>query len=322
MYTFIINPASRSGLGLKVWERLEPVLKRKGVDYKAFKTGYQRHATRLVREITGDGQEHTIIVLGGDGTVNEVINGIQNFTRTVLGYIPVGSGNDFSRFFHLPSDPEAALEFVLDPQAYADMNIGNIVYKDHEKRFAVSTGLGFDAAICHQAVISRLKPLLNRLHLGKLTYALIALDRLHHLKPASLTVTIDDGPPLSFKGILFAAAMNHPYEGGGFKFCPDADPCDDMLDIVVASGITPLKAVLLLPLALKGAHTGFRGIYTHACRRVVIESDAALPVHTDGEPLFLQRRMEVSLLPERLRVMVPADALNKIHTKKNRKGSL
>ncbi len=305
MYTFIINPASRSGLGRQVWESLEPVLRERGVPYKAYLTRCQRHATRLTRELTADGKPHTIVVLGGDGTVNEVIGGIQNLSNTTLGYIPVGSGNDFARFFRFPSNPKEALSLILDPPAYADMNIGNIVYSGHSKRFAVSAGLGFDAAVCHQAIISRLKPILNRLHLGKLTYALIALDRLHFLRPARITVTLDDGSARTFADTLFVTAMNHPYEGGGLKFCPDADPCDDRLDVIAVSGISRLKAILLLLLAQKAVHTKASGICIRSCRQVRIESDTALPVHTDGEPVFLQRQLDISLLPERLRVIVP-----------------
>ena len=86
MYTFIINPASRSGLGRQVWESLEPILRERGVPYRAYLTRCQRHATRLARELTADGKIHTIVVLGGDGTVNEVIGGIQNLSATTLDF--------------------------------------------------------------------------------------------------------------------------------------------------------------------------------------------------------------------------------------------
>lgn len=88
MYTFIINPASRSGLGRQVWESLEPILRERGVPYRAYLTRCQRHATRLARELTADGKIHTIVVLGGDGTVNEVIGGIQNLSATTLAISP------------------------------------------------------------------------------------------------------------------------------------------------------------------------------------------------------------------------------------------
>lgn len=316
MYTFIVNPAARSGLGRQIWHQTEAILKSQNIPYQAYLTGYQRHATQLARNITGDKKNHTLIVLGGDGTLNEVINGIVSPAHTVLGYIPIGSSNDFARFFHLPTVPEKALELILSPSAYAEMNLGVLSYKNQSRRFCVSTGLGLDAAICHQAVISRLKKFMNRIHLGKLTYALIALDRLRFLRPADLTVTCDGQTPLHFRNCMFAVVMNHPYEGGGFMFCPKADPCDDRLNLMIVSGVTKGKALLLLPLALKGAHTRCHGIYTCSCRQVTIESDLALPVHTDGEPVYLQHCLQAELLQEHLRVIIPESVHKKRQTGK------
>lgn len=257
----------------------------------------------MTRKLTSDGQEHTIIVLGGDGTINEVIGGIADLSRTTLGYIPIGSSNDFARAFSLPRNPQKALAAILSPASYSYMNVGLLFYKNRTKRFAVSAGLGFDAAICHQAVISRMKVILNRLGLGKLTYAAIAFHRLIHLRPASMQVTLDGKKTLSFSKVFFTVAMNHPYEGGGFRFCPEADPCDGLLNVMVISGISRIKALLLLPFAFKGWHTRFHGVYTYTCKEVQIESDIALPVHTDGEPVFLQHSIRACLEPEKLRVI-------------------
>lgn len=316
-YTFIVNPAARSGLGHLIWQKTESLLKAHNIPYQAHLTCYQRHATRLAREITQDKKEHTLIVLGGDGTLNETVNGIVYPSLTVLGYIPIGSGNDFARFFHLPSDPEQALELILKNHAFAFMDIGNLSFKQRSRRFCVSTGLGFDAAICHQAVISRVKKWMNRLHLGKLTYALIALDRLRFLRPADFTVTCDGQPPRSYQNCLFAVIMNHPYEGGGFQFCPKADPCDGRLDVIIVSGITKWRALLLLPLALKGRHTKCRGISVFSCRTVTVESSLPLPVHTDGEPVYLQSILQAELLTDRLRVIVP-EAFHKTEEKEKK----
>ena len=89
--------------------------------------------------------------------------------------------------------------------------------------------------------------------------------------------------------------MNLKYEGGGFNFCPAANGTDDKLDIITVSELTRLKVLCLLPTAFKGWHTRFRGITLDTCTEVTITSDRALPVHTDGEPVFLQSDIHVCL---------------------------
>lgn len=306
MYIFITNPNARSGLGGKVWSEIEKILKDRKVAYQVHFTKYQRHASRIVREITSDGEEHTIIVLGGDGTVNEVLNGIKELSKVTLGYIPIGSSNDFARYFHHPYEPERALAAILAPKKYALINVGLLTYRDGERkrRFAVSSGLGFDAGICHYAVVSKLKLFLNKLHLGKLTYVGIALAQLLALKPGRVTVRLDDGEPVPYEKVYFATAMNHPYEGGGFKFCPKADPADDVMDVTVIAGIPKLKTLFLLPTAYKGWHTFFQGVHTFTCKKAVFESGKPLPVHTDGEPVFPQRRVTAELEPDKVLLII------------------
>ena len=87
MYNFIVNPNARSGLGQSVWNELEAILRKEKVEYQVFFTKYQKHATAIVRELTSDGEEHTIVALGGDGTVNEVVNGIVHFDKVILGEV-------------------------------------------------------------------------------------------------------------------------------------------------------------------------------------------------------------------------------------------
>ena len=79
MYTFIANPNARSGRGILLWKQIEKILQEKEIEYKVLFTKYQHHATRLVHDLTSDSASHTIVVLGGDGTLNEVINGISDF---------------------------------------------------------------------------------------------------------------------------------------------------------------------------------------------------------------------------------------------------
>lgn len=303
MYTFIVNPHARSGLGQKVWNELEQALKKENVDYEVHFTKYQKHATKITSEITSDGKEHVVVALGGDGTVNEVVNGIRNFEKTILGYIPIGSSNDFARGLNLPTNPIDALRNILECPNLHPMNIGEICYKNKKRRFAVSAGIGFDADICHEAVVSHVKYFLNKLKLGKLTYVCIALHRLFVTKPCTVTVTMDNKTPLSFPNTYFVALMNNKYEGGGVKFCPKAKNNDDKLDLMIASDVSKLKVLCLIPLALFGLHTPFKGVHIHTCKHVEIHAKQAMPVHTDGEPIFLQHKISATCLPQKINVI-------------------
>ncbi len=295
-YDFIINPESRSGLGEMTWKRIEPELKKQRVRYRVHMTAKRKDAGKIAEELTSDGREHTLVVLGGDGTLNEVVNGIRDPEKVTLGYIPIGSSNDFARGLRLPKDPMAALEAVLHPGKVIRMDVGVIPDGTRSRRFLVSAGIGFDAAVCHEVCVSRWKVILNRLGLGKLSYAVVALDRLAKDRPAHLTLTMEDGSRREFPGTCFAAFMNLPYEGGGFKFCPDASPEDGLLDVIVAHGLPMLKILCLLPLAFGGKHTGSKGITILKCRSVRVEADTPLPLHTDGEPGFPRRTAEAGIL--------------------------
>lgn len=303
MYTFIANPNARSGLGKKTWDELEPVLKARNIKYQVFFTKYQRHATQMARRLTAIRKRCTIIILGGDGTVNEVINGIDRLSDVTLGYIPIGSSNDFARGYGLSTDSVEALNHILAPSRFHYMNIGVLSYSNHQRQFAVSAGIGFDAEVCHQIVISRLKVFLNKLKLGKLSYAGVALQRIIAMQPGKMVLTLDDKKRLEFEKVYFITAMNNRFEGGGFKFCPKADPGDDLLDIIVISDISKLKLLALLPTAFSGLHTRFRGVHTFQCRKADIMSERALPLHTDGEPVFPQKHLTFTLAPEKIRII-------------------
>ena len=128
-----------------------------------------------------------------------------------------------------------------------------------ERRYAVSSGIGFDADVCyHNNLSSKLKHFLNKCKLGKLSYTAIALHLLLTSNPKSMRITLDDHKPITFPKVYFIAAMNQRYEGGGFEFCPKADPKDDLLDIIVVSGLSKFKILCLLPTAYKGKHTKFK----------------------------------------------------------------
>ena len=169
-----------------MWNETQKLLRRYKVNYTAYATRYRGHATRLAEKIsTMEGKAQVyLIVVGGDGTINEVLNGIRDFGRVRLGVIPTGSGNDFCRNLKLPGTPEESLR--TDPGVHPQGPPGQRTSADRSgtgylgegckkpRIFGISAGVGLDALVCKKALDSRLKRVLNRLHLGKLTY--LALD--------------------------------------------------------------------------------------------------------------------------------------------------
>ena len=107
----IVNNGAGTGKAFQVWNETQKLLRRYKVNYTAYATRYRGHATRLAEKIsTMEGKAQVyLIVVGGDGTINEVLNGIRDFGRVRLGVIPTGSGNDFCRNLKLPGTPEESL---------------------------------------------------------------------------------------------------------------------------------------------------------------------------------------------------------------------
>ena len=235
-----------------------------------------------------------------------MVNGICYPKKMTLGYIPTGSGNDFTRALNIPTNPKKALEVVLNPGRIIPVDIGYAEMDSVPRRFAVSAGIGFDASVCHYVEKSRIKSFLNKINLGNLVYTGVALKRLFLDPRVDVELVLDDGEPLSFSKVYFAACMNHPYEGGGFLFCPDAKTDDGMLDVIVASNLPRLKVLFVLPTAFFGKHTGFSGVDIFKCRKAEIRVKDSCPIHTDGEPVDFAKCLKAEVFEEQVMLMAPA----------------
>ena len=179
-----------------------------------------------------------------------------------------------------------------------------IFYKKTRSRFAISCGMGFDAAVCHEVGITPMKKILNRFGLGKLVYLFVALKQLLFLNPSQVSVNMD-GNSETWSKVYFIAVMNQKYEGGGFKFCPNASSSDGMLDVIVVEGLSKLKVLFCLPTAFFGRHTRFRGIHIYQCRDISVESAVPLAIHKDGESGGIHTTFSVSMEPEQIQMIVP-----------------
>lgn len=304
MYYFIVNPSSSSGKGMKIWQTAEHFLRTEHVPYHVFFTNRRSQGEELARMISTRHAPCTIIAVGGDGTVNEVISGLTNYNKIRFGYIPSGSGNDLAAGLNLKNNPTDVLQMILHPKKILPVTIGCTHTPEKTYHFIVSSGIGFDAAVCHEAVNSNFKKLLNRFNLGKLTYTGIALKQLLLLRSTPVSMVLDDRRQFEFDDVFFIACMNLKYEGGGFKFCPDADPCDEYLDLCLVEKMPKLRLLRLLPLALKGEHVNYDGIHIYRCKKAVIRANAPLAVHTDGEKAGFQRLVTMELKPEKLPFIV------------------
>ena len=173
-----------------------------------------------------------------------------------------------------------------------------------KRYFAVSSGIGFDAAVCEEALASKFKNILNKIGLGKLTYLSIALKQLIMARKITCAITLDGKEPVSIPKFLFVAGMIHQFEGGGFKFCPDADPRDGIIDICAVGNIPKWLILLALPTAFKGNHYRFDGIDRYYASRVHIETSAPLWVHTDGEVTMKSSSITLTCEREKLQLLL------------------
>lgn len=321
MYHIIINPTSKSGKGLSIWKSLERLLSERNIPYKTYHSNHIGHVTELTEKITSKATTAhnpiNLIVLGGDGTVNEALQGISDFDMVNLGYIPTGSSNDLARALKLERDPVELMTKILDGAHPRMIDLGILTYESDthimsrlhkcpeqkSRYFIVSSGIGFDAAVCEEALSSSIKNTLNKLKLGKLTYLGIALKQLITAKPVACEIYLDGRHVIRIPQFLFTAFMIHPYEGGGFCFCPQADNGDGLLDLCVVGNLSKLLILIALPTAFFGKHYIFPQIDHYTASSVRIKTSLPLWVHTDGEVYWKSSQISISCLKQRLRFL-------------------
>lgn len=311
MYHVIINPASRSGKGKRVWQELEAVLKEQQAQYTAHYTTQAGDEKRFVEQLTdGDGTDPvSLLVMGGDGTLNGALQGIRNLDRTRLYYVPIGSGNDFARDFQEKGKSIQRLARLLrEPHEY-HADLGVVRYRPEEggertHYFAVSSGIGFDAAVCAEVETSRWKPRLNRLGLGKLVYLVVALRNLMNIPDIPCKLIMEDEndgrTEIACNSMIFAAAMNHKFEGGGFMFAPEADAEDGLLDLCLVDNMPKLKILRVIPTAFKGKHVKYKEAHMHRCKEIRIRTDEPMYLHADGEVLCKTTELTMTCMKQAL----------------------
>lgn len=302
MYYFIINPTSRSGEGRRVWKQLELLLKERGIEYQALYTKYPGHGTKLAKRCSRISNAQ-IIAVGGDGTMDEVINGLPLNQTATVGFIPIGSGNDFARGMHLPKESQQALERILNTPNGTPMDIGTVQTPKRLSHFGISSGFGYDADVCYEVSHSSVKKVLNRLHLGKLVYAYAAVKLIFTFRPADVDLIVNDVEQYHFKKTYLISAMNLPYQGGGFCFSPNASHTDGELDFLIVSGMPKLVILLLFPTAYFGKHLLIPGVRMIRARKLSIRSSIPQKIHQDGEFAGISKQLTYQAQQEAIRFL-------------------
>lgn len=299
---FIINPQAKNGYSMRIWNLVKDELESSDISFTALFTKHQGHATMLANSISLDCSETgaVIIVIGGDGTLHEVINGIVGLENIHVGFIPAGSGNDFMRGYGVPREPLSAFRFALDRlnEHPTFVDTGEIFDETRKRTFFINNmGAGFDALITKEVNKSRLKGLLNKISLGQLIYAYFVIKKLFSYKPSNVSVTVD-GVTHHFENTWFVTVANQPYYGGGMKISPHASAIDGLLNVTILQGLSRLKFLLLFITVFWGGHERFKEVVNLIGKDISIKSQTLFYVHADGEyigqtPVDIQTKQQI-----------------------------
>lgn len=306
MLYFIVNEKSRSGKGAQIWKQVEVELQNRGIDYEAHITEYGGHATLLANKLSRlPDEEIRLIVVGGDGTANEVVNGIVDFEKVIFGMIPTGSGNDLARGLGKLGGPIEELDKILESDGTDRIDLGQVEWKEGEKPrlFLISAGIGLDAMVCKKALTSKLKKVLNAIKLGKLTYIILTLRMLFNMTQAEAVGRYDKKNHKKFPKLIFAAAMNFRAEGGGVPMAPRADARDGKLSVCSIGGIPKIVALFLLPRLVTATHEKVHCVSIVDCDSCEMRLDTPFVLHTDGEYCDDVTEVRFTCLPGKLRIL-------------------
>lgn len=306
MYYFIVNTQARNGNAEYIWNIVKDVLKREAIQYKAFETSFEGHATELAQKLCQlDEKKVDIIILGGDGTINEAVNGITDFNKVRLGVIPTGTGNDFARNLGIKGATEDIIHDILNCEKGTQIDLGVISWNHQAKRrlFCISSGIGFDALVCKYSMTSRVKKILNSIKLGKLAYLLLTIRSLFAIKTFDLKANFGNDEEQTFKNVIFSVGMNLRAEGGGVPMAPSSDPCDGLLPFCIAADIPKIILPYCLIRLVLGKHEGLKYFHVHNESYCHIKTDSKVVLHADGEYLGDVSEVWYECLPQQLELL-------------------
>lgn len=298
----ILNPASGRGRGKKLLPTLERLLHASNLDFNLLLTERPWHAAELAEAAARQGVE-VVVAAGGDGTVNETINGLMRarldgFNKTALGVLSIGTGNDFGASLNLPVKLEDAVQAITrNTRRLVDVGLLKGCNFPDSRYFGNCVGIGFDAA---GGILAEKITWAS----GLLAYLIAALQNIFiYYKAPTLRIQLDN--ETIHMPSLLVSIMNGKRIGGGFWTAPNASPDDGLFDLCIAEEVSRPRMLTLLPHFLKGTQVSQPEIQMKQSRTVMITATKGfMPIQADGELLADDcRELTVEILPRQLEVI-------------------
>lgn len=302
-HLFIVNPRSGKGLGAVMARRIGQLfvnIREKYPDTvcQIVMTGYRGHATEIARDYSSRGTWR-IYAVGGDGTINEVLNGMAD-SDSSLACVPAGTGNDFIQY--LAKDfrrMDILKETILGEEQLIDVGMVN------EKYFLNIASIGFDAKVNYKAELYKGKPLISPM----VAYFGGILSNLRDLSP--LRVTIHHEEQQRSADLFLLAVCNGQTYGGGYRIAPKALINDGLFDIAEVAPLTLSKLIRYLPKLRNGTHIGLPEVRYYQTDRIHLTAAEEFAVNLDGETIF-SSDVDFRLRAKKIRMVFPRSIIDRI----------
>ncbi len=299
----VVNPNAGRKKGRKVWPVIAALLIEHGFSFIHEFTKGRLHATELTRKYIQKGFSK-IIVVGGDGTMNEVVNGIftQQFlpsTSIMLGMITIGTGNDWGRMFGIPLDYEQSIRVIKNQKLFLQ-DVGMVKFHNQKLKdvryFANIAGLGFDAV-----VVNKTNKLKEKGRNGTFLYFLNIFTSLLNYKRKGTSIHID-GKRI-YTDLFSMNVGICRYSGGGMLQVPNAIADDGLFDLTIIKNLRRREVIRNIGKLYNGKITEHPKVETHQGKTVRVYSGNTLLVETDGESLG-HAPFEFTIIPQSIKVIV------------------
>jgi YegS/Rv2252/BmrU family lipid kinase len=294
---FLVNPASANGATGRRWPALAARARELGLHGDEYLSARPGHMIELAREAAAT--HELLVVVGGDGTLNEVVNGVAELDAE-LAILPAGTGQDFGRTHGISSRFDDAVGVALAGVA-RPVDLGRVEYRDaagaeHVRLFANVGSVGMSGAVARRA-----NSMTKRLG-GRATFFYALVREFVSWKNTEVTVTVDEterrGP---MHDVIVA---NGRWHGGGMKLAPDARPDDGLFDVVLIGDVTKLDFVTTAPKLYSGRHVTHPRVEVLRGAAVTVDAGVPLPLELEGEQVGTTPA-RFAIVPKALRVRMP-----------------